>query len=103
MKDIIKVKIGAYTWSIRFLPRHLMTQDHYGTCWSLKQAIDIDAELDRNETEIILTHELTHAFLAVSGNVHREEYDEEAVCDFVAWNIEEIYAVKNKVLQARFG
>ena len=99
--QIIKVQIGNYKWSIRFLPPELMRENEYGTCWSLKRAIDIDASLDHEEAKIILGHELAHAFLTVAGKLHNKEFDEEEVCDFITWNIDQIITIRDKVLEAR--
>lgn len=101
-KFIFKVKIGNYKWSIRFLPPDLMRENEYGTCWSLKRAIDIDASLDKEEAKIILGHELSHAFLTVAGKLHNKDFDEEEVCDFITWNIDQIISIRDYVLKERF-
>lgn len=103
MKDIIKVKIGSRVWSIRFLPENLMRENEYGTCWSLKRAIDIDASLDYEEAKIILGHELSHAYLASYGKLHNKTFDEEELCDFITWNIDEIIKVRDKIMKERFS
>ena len=103
MNSIFKVKIGNHKWSIRFLPPDLMRENEYGTCWSLKRAIDIDASLDKEEARIILGHELSHAFLTVAGKLHNKEFDEEEVCDFITWNIDQIMSIRDYVLKERFG
>ena len=102
-KFIFKVKIGNRDWSIRFLKPEMMRENEYGTCWCLKRAIDIDNSLDIEETKIILTHELSHAFLAVAGKLHVHDYDEENVCDFIAWNIDNIISIRDRVIKERFG
>lgn len=103
MNNIFKVKIGNHKWSIRFLPPDLMRENEYGTCWSLKRAIDIDASLDKEEAKIILGHELSHAFLTVAGKLHNKQFDEEEVCDFITWNIDQIMSIRDYVLMERFG
>jgi len=101
-KYIFYANIGNRKWSIRFMPKELMQEDNYGTCWTLKRAIDIQNCLDRGEAEIVLAHELTHAFLAVAGKLHVEDFSEENVCDFVAWNIDNIIQIRDEIISKRF-
>lgn len=103
MKDIIKVKINGRTWSIRFMKPEFMTEDHYGTCWTLYRAIDINSTFLYEETKLLLTHELVHAYLASSGTAHQEKFDTEYICDFIAWNIDDLISVRDKILKERFG
>ena len=103
MKIIIKVKISSRIWSVRFLKPEQMRESEYGTCWTLKRAIDIDGTLDYEETKIILGHELVHAYLAAFGKLHNKNFDEEEVCDFITWNIDDIISVRDKILKERFS
>lgn len=99
MKRIIKVKIGNHLWSIRFLDREQMRPGEDGTCWSCKKCIDIDSASGRNETSIILTHELVHALLATQGRCYQKKFSHEEMCEFVTWNIDEIIKIRDKVLK----
>ena len=99
---IIKVKIYDYTWSIRFLKPELMRENEYGTCWTIKRAIDIDDSLTYEEARLILGHELAHAFVAVAGKLHENDFSEEEVCDFIAWNMDAIIRIRDKILAEKF-
>lgn len=99
--QIIKVKIGGHLWSVRFMEPHLMRPDENGTCWTNKCCIDIDCTMDEKETKLILTHEIVHALLGTQGRAFQKEYDEESICEIITWNIDEIIAIRNKVLEAR--
>ena len=44
-----------------------------------------------------------HTFLAVAGKLHNKEFDEEEVCDFITWNIDQIMSIRDYVLKERFG
>ena len=100
--QIISVKIFNHKWSVRFIDPDKMREGDIGTCWSYKRAIDIDNTLTYEEAKTILLHELTHAFLASCGDLHQDQYKEEKVCDFVAWNADEMIAVRDNVLKAVF-
>ena len=100
---IVPIKIHNRKWEVRFIDPSDMRESDVGTCWSLKRVIDIDGSLDCEEAKIILTHELAHAFLTSCGDLHQESYNEEKVCDFVAWNIDEIMAIRDKVIKVVFN
>ena len=101
--QIIKVKIGAHLWSIRFMEPHLMRPDDNGTCWTNRKCIDIDNTMDKTETKLILMHEIVHAFLGTEGRVYQKDFDDESICEIIAWNIDEMISVRDKVLKARYG
>ena len=101
MKSIIKVNIHSHLWSVRFLPNKLMREGDNGTCWSSKCAIDIRDDLTKTETELILTHELVHAFWVTCGRMFQEKITDEDVAEFVAWNIDEIIRIRDKILKER--
>ena len=100
---IIPIKINNRKWEVRFIDPSDMRDGDIGTCWSYKRSIDIDNTLEREEARIILAHELAHAFLASGGDIHQDQYNEEKVCDFVAWNIDEIMCIRDKVIARVFA
>lgn len=102
INKIVPIRINNRKWEVRFIDPSDMRESDVGTCWSLKRIIDIDGSLDYEEAKIILTHELAHAFLASCGDVHQEQYNAEKVCDFIAWNVDEMIAIREKVLRAVF-
>ena len=99
---IVPIKIHNHKWEVRFIDPSQMREGDIGTCWSYKRTIDIDNSLDYEGAKTILVHELTHAFLSSCGDIHQEQYNEEKVCDFVAWNVDELITVRDKVLKAVF-
>ena len=101
MKHFIKIKIGKRNWEVRFVPKDTL-DNSYGTCWSLKRTIDIEDNLDYEETKIILGHELTHAFLTQFGQGYNNAIDREYIAEFIGWNIDEIMSIRNQVLKERF-
>lgn len=102
MKNFHKITINNRKWEVRFIDASDMRDGDIGTCWSYKRTIDIDNSLDREEARIILAHELAHAFLASCGDIHQDQYGEEKVCDFVAWNIDNIITLRDKVIAEQF-
>lgn len=101
-KFIFYAKLNNRRWAIRFIPQEAMREGDIGTCWSYKRTIDIDNSLKKEEARIILAHELAHAFLASGGDIHQEQYNEEKVCDFVAWNIDNIIQIRDEIISKRF-
>ena len=99
--QIIKFKLGNHNWRVRFLPTHLMRENENGTCWTGKRCIDIDESMDDKETKLVLTHEIVHALMATQGRVYEEGLCNESVCEFIAWNIDEIVSVRNKIMERR--
>lgn len=104
MKNNIKIKIAQYEWTVRFLPQRQMRNDNeYGTCFILERAIDVLDTLGREGASLILAHEISHAMLNVYGNTHQSSYDEEFLCDFISWNVDEIVRLRDYVIGQRFG
>lgn len=99
MKDIVKIKIGSHIWSIRFVPKYLLNENAFATCYPSNLTIDIGKDYDKSLLELSLTHELTHALLAESGRIYEHQFNTEELCEFVAWNIEEIKRLKDKILK----
>lgn len=99
---IIPFKIHNRKWEARFINTEQMRKGDIGTCWSYKLTIDIDNSLGYEEAKIILAHELTHAFLSSCGCTHQDKLNQENICDFVGWNIDEMIAVRDKILKAVF-
>ena len=103
MKSFIKIKILGHPWEVRFMERNLMHEGNNGTCWLLHSSIDICSDLTENETRFILTREITHAVLGISGRTFEKDMDQESVCETIAWHIDEIIAIRNQVMKERFG
>lgn len=98
----IKITISSYIWVVKFLDSNQMRKNDYGTCWTLQRTIEIDNQLGYEETKIILGHELVHAYLAVYGRNNTDVMDTEDVCDFIAWNMDELIRKRNEILGKRF-
>lgn len=95
---IVKIKLLNHIWSIRFIPPYLMKDGNDGTCHTAKRCIDIDNSMSKEEIKLILTHELVHAYLGMGGRIYEKSLDDESVCEFIAWNIDDIVRVRNKIL-----
>lgn len=100
LNKIIKVDIRSRKWSIRIVPRHLMpVEGADGFCHEHRCAIDIVDDLEPQAMKIVLTHELTHAFLTMAGCFEENAFKQEYVCDFVAWNVDELIKTRDEVLE----
>lgn len=56
-------------------------------------------KMSKEEIKLILTHELVHAFLGMGGRAYEENISTESVCEFIAWNIDEIIKSRDKILK----
>ena len=74
-----------------------------GFCHEHRCAIDVQDDLDMQTTSIVLTHELAHAFLMMAGQFDENSFRQESVCDFIAWNADELIAVRDVVIDQFFG
>lgn len=101
MKNVIKVKICNRWWTIRFLPSKDMDGD-IGTTFSLTRYIHICNDYDYETTKVILNHELVHAQLSSIGKIYNHKYSEEEVAQFIAWNIDSVISIRDKILKERF-
>ena len=101
-KFIFKIKLLGQEWKVRFLRRHLMSDENNGTCWHLKKTIDIADDLTEAEARFVLMHELTHAIFGMCGRVFDEEFSEESICETFAWHADEMIAVRDRVIRERF-
>ena len=99
----IKIKILNHIWTIRFLTRKMMHDENNGTCWILHKIIEICDDLSKEEASFILTHELVHAFMGMSGRAFEGDIPQESVCETVAWHIDEIIKVRNQILKERYS
>ena len=73
-----------------------------GFCYEHRCAIDVRDDLDKQTTSIVLTHELAHAFLIMAGQFEENAFKQESVCDFIAWNADELIAVRDSVMGQLF-
>lgn len=103
MRSIINVKILGHSWGIRFMPRGLMHDQNNGTCWLLHKRIDICDDLTKEEATFVLTHELAHAFMGMSGRTFEDNLSAESVCETIAWHVDELVMIRDKIINERFG
>ena len=101
--NFIKFKIGNHNWEIRFITNRLMPEGAAGFTYFQRKTIDVDDSLDKENTELVVIHELTHAFLMTHGRGYQLKFSQEEVCEFVAWNIKDIYYLVNYIMAKRYG
>ena len=101
MKSIVKVKIGKHIWSVRRLPPEDMDWQKfkmYGYTWDQHRAIDILDTLSEEDLPLVIKHEVVHALLDTQGRRYQKKFDVEEVCEFIAWNIDEINKISNEII-----
>lgn len=98
MKIFCKVKINNSTWSVRRLKPESMN-DFYGYTWIIHRAIDLNDKLTSEELPFVIRHEVCHALLDTQGRRFQKKFDLEDLCEFVAWNNEEITRITNEILK----
>lgn len=61
--------------------------------------IVVKKDLDPQMIKETLLHELTHAYLGMSGRYKQNRFTAEEVCEFVGWNLEPILETANAILK----
>jgi len=102
MKQIVKVKIGNHFYSVRRIKPQDMN-NYYGYTWCVHRAIDLNDELTREELPYVIRHEVCHALLDTQGRRFQKKFDIEELCEFVAWNNEEITRITNEIMKKLEG
>lgn len=103
MKIIIKAKVNGHNWKIRFVDQNFLPEGVFGITYFARKMIDIRDDLDKENAELTLTHELTHATLTSQGRTYQKTFTREDICEFVAWNIETIKAIKDQIMKERYA
>lgn len=98
MKLFCKVKINNHTWSVRRLKPESMN-DYFGFTWCVHKAIDLNDQLTSEELPNVIRHEVCHALLETQGRRFQKKFDLEELCEFVAWNNEEITRITNEIIK----
>ena len=98
MKRNIDVVIGGHTWSIRRLKDKDMTGT-VGKTWSFHFAIDLNEELTEKELPLVIRHEVCHALLDTQGRAFQTKFGVEELCEFVAWNHEQIGVITQEIME----
>ena len=87
---IFSFKLNGWDWEVRLIPKELLTKElgfeARGFTFIDKFTIDIVAGLSKKETMLIFTHELSHAILSTQGRAFHQKFNQEDVCNFVAWS-----------------
>ena len=98
MKRLIKVKIFGHTWSVRRIKDEDM-KGTVGKTWSFHFAIDLNEELTESELPLVVKHEVCHAVLDTQGRGFHKKFSNEDLCEFVAWNGDEITRITNEIMK----
>ena len=87
-----KVRIGCYTWQVRFVDaQELPRSDGQTRCNTLE--ILIRDSLDENAKRLTFIHEVIHALLNTQGRFYQNKFTQEEVCEFIAWRFNEIQEI----------
>ena len=97
MKRMIEVSINNHTWSVRRLKHEDMNWAMYGYTWTQHKAIDILDTLDKKDLSLVIRHEVCHALLDTQGRRYQRKFDVEELCEFIAWNIDEIKKISDEI------
>lgn len=100
MKRFVKIKINGHIWSVRRLkPEDMGNGKYYGYTWIVHRAIDLMDTLTEDELPYVIRHEVCHAILDTQGRRVQNKFNVEEICDFVAWNNEEISRLTNEIVK----
>lgn len=93
------MKIGNHDWNILFVKRALI-RGNDGQTNPDELTIKIADDFEKEEV-ITLTfiHELIHAIFDEQGRNYQNKITQEDLCEFIAWNFEEIQRCVNEFKQ----
>ena len=100
MKRMIKVSINNHTWAVRRLSPEDMNWakcQMYGYTWVQHKVIDILDTLEKKDLPLVIKHEVCHALLDTQGRRYQRKFDVEELCEFIAWNIDEIKKISDDI------
>lgn len=101
MKRLVKVNIGGHHWSVRLMKPEDMGNNWGGT-WCVHRAIDLNDTLAKEEMVCVIKHEVCHAVLFSQGRRVQNKFNVEEICDFVAWNGDEIERITKEIMKKLF-
>lgn len=102
MKNIIKVRIGLYPWTVRFIDKYMMQDKTLGCTWFKQRSIDILDDMDKITTELTIRHEIVHAILYTQGRADQKKFGLEEICEFIAWKLPEINDIVETIMRQRY-
>lgn len=88
MKDF-KVRIGCYTWQVKFVPKEEINGCD-GRTFPNDFKILVRNDLNPIVMRSVFIHEVVHALLDTQGRCYQRKFDLEDVCEFIAWRFNEI-------------
>ena len=92
------MKIGNHNWKIIIASREEMNGDD-GQCIPTQLTIRLADDFDGEYRKIAFTHELIHAIFDEQGRYYEKEISHEDLCEFIAWNYDEIERCINEFIK----
>lgn len=89
------MKIVNHEWKILLKNREEMNGDD-GRCVPTELTIYLAEDLKGEYRKICFTHELIHAIFDEQGRYYEKELSHEDLCEFIAWNFDEIERCVNE-------
>ena len=98
----IMVRIGLYTFEVRFVSQEEMerTQEKstLGVCKFKERLIQVVTDMDEASTQVTIAHEVAHAILYTQGRAYQNKFTLEELCEFVGWKLPEIEDVTHTIM-----
>ena len=92
------MRIGLYEWKVLIVDRKEIDGNDGRTIPNSLE-IKIASDLKGITREITFIHELVHALLGTQGRCYQKKFDLEDMCEFIAWNYEEIERCVNEFVK----
>ena len=92
------MRIGLYDWKVLIVDRKEIDGND-GRTLPNELTIKIAEDLKGTTREITFIHELVHALLDAHGRCYQKKFDLEEMCEFIAWNYEEIERCVNEFVE----
>ena len=83
------MKIVNHNWTILFVDRKDINNCD-GLCVPSELTIKIADDIKGEYRKIVFTHELIHAIFDEHGRYFESKLSHEDLCEFIAWNFDEI-------------
>ena len=83
------MRIGNHNWTIMIVDRKEIGNCD-GLCIPSKLTIKLADDFSGEYRKIAFTHELIHAIFDEQGRYFQEKITHEDMCEFIAWNFDEI-------------
>lgn len=93
------LNINGLEWKIVIDVNGVLEETRFGSTYYDSLTIVINKNICNKSKKTTLLHELIHAYVYSYGFSYKESYNREEICDFIAFNIENINWLYQRALE----